>query len=210
MISLFIDTSNFKLVIGVIDENKNIVKAYYNEILRGDLSSKIFDVLKNCIDQSQVVPNDIDKIYVVTGPGSFTGVRLGVTIAKTYAWALKKKVIPISSLEVLASTHCNTKYIVPMIDARRETVYAGIYDNNLNIIMPDCYITLENLNSKLSEDYTLISDDEITNYDTTNSNIDILKLINKHINDKGINAHELKPNYLKLTEAEVNLSKKND
>lgn len=210
MMSLFIDTSNFKLIIGVIDENKNIVKSYYNEILKGDLSSKIFDVLKNCIDQSEILPNDIDKIYVVTGPGSFTGVRIGVTIAKTYAWALKKKVIPISSLEVLASTHCNTKYIVPMIDARREAVYAGIYDNNLNIISPDCYITLEDLNSKLTTDYTFISDDEITNFDVTTSNIDILKIINKHINDNGIDPHDLKPNYLKLTEAEVNLNRKND
>lgn len=210
MISLFIDTSNFKLIIGIIDESKNIIKAYYNENLKGDLSSKIFDVLKNCIDQSEIIPNDIDKIYIVTGPGSFTGVRIGVTIAKTYAWALKKKVIPISSLEVLASTHCNTKYVVPMIDARREAVYAGIYDNDLNIILPDSYITLEDLNSKLLGDYTFISDDEITNYNVTNSNIDILKVINKHINDNGINPHELKPNYLKLTEAEVNLNKKND
>lgn len=210
MMSLFIDTSNFKLVIGVVDETAKIVKAYYNEILKGDLSSKIFDVLKKCIDESNIVPNDIEKIYVVTGPGSFTGVRIGVTIAKTYAWSLKKKVIPISSLEVLASTKCSTKYVVPMIDARRDAVYAGIYDNELNTKLSDTYIALEDLNNKLPDDYTIVSDDTIQNYNTIESEIDILKIVNKHMNDVGVNPHELKPNYLKLTEAEVNLKKRND
>ena len=209
MMSLFIDTSNQKLVVGVIDENKETLVTYYNQILKGEMASKTLDVIKDCIETSRITPNDIEKIYVVTGPGSFTGVRIGVTIAKTFAWALKKKVISISSLEVLASTSCDTKYIVPMIDARREAVFAGIYDNDLNVIFNDSYITLEDLKTKLPEEYTFVSDDEIENYNIVKSDINILKVIKKHQNDIGIDPHHLNPQYLKITEAEANL-KKND
>ena len=104
MISLFIDTSNSRLVIGLINENKNEIISYYNEKVNNDISSKIFGVIENCVDGSGYNPKDIDKIYVATGPGSFTGVRIGVTIAKTFAWSLNVKVIPISSLEILASS----------------------------------------------------------------------------------------------------------
>lgn len=209
MMSLFIDTSNFKLVVGVIDEDNNSLISYYNEVLKSDLSSKALDVIKECIDSARLTPNDIDKIYVVVGPGSFTGVRIGVTIAKTFGWALNKKVIPLSSLEVIASTKVETDYIVPMIDARRDSVFAGIYDKNFNTLMEDSYISLEDLCGKLPNNYTFVSDNEFENYNVENSNINVLNIVEKHKNDKGVNPHELVPSYLKITEAEANL-RKND
>ena len=90
-----------------------------------------------------------------------------------------------------------------MIDARRGNVFAGIYDEDLNIIKKDSLISLEELTSKLNEDYELISYDDIKN--SLKPNIDILKIIAKHKSDKGVNPHNLNPNYLKLTEAEENL-----
>lgn len=210
MMSLFIDTSNSKLIVGIINEQESKLIAYYNEILKGDMASKALDIIKDCIDESNIKPNDIDKIYVVTGPGSFTGIRIGVTIGKTFAWALNKKIIPISELELLASTKVDTKYIVPMIDARRDAVYAAIYDNELNIVLEDTYISLEELTKKLPEEYTMISNDEIVNYNTNKADIDIMKIVNKHKNDEGVNPHHLNPRYLKITEAEANLNKKND
>ena len=163
MMSLFIDTSNFKLVIGVINEDSSTLVSYYNEELKSDLSSKALDVIKECIEKAGITPRDINKIYTVIGPGSFTGVRIGVTIAKTFAWTLNKKVIPLSSLEVLSSTEVNTDYVVSMIDARRDCVFAGIYDKNLNSFMEDAYISLEELMKKVPSSYTLISDDDFEN-----------------------------------------------
>ena len=145
MISLLLDTSNFKLVVAVVDEDKNEVLSYYNEKLNSDLSVKVFEVIKQCIDNANIIPNEIDKIYSITGPGSFTGVRIGVTICKTFAWTLNKKVIPISSLELLASTNTNYELNVAMIDARRDCVYAGVYDNKLNTVIEDRYISIEQL-----------------------------------------------------------------
>ena len=210
MMSLFIDTSNFRLVVGVVDEKDNVVCSYYNEVLKSDLSVKVLEIIKECIDKANIRPNDIDKIYIVNGPGSFTGIRIGVTIAKTFAWSLDKKIIPISSLEVLASDNQDSDYVVSMIDARRGCVYAGIYDKHLNAYIPDKYISLEELYKKVPKNSIYVSDDEIDVEGIKKPSIDILKVINKHKCDNGVNPHELVPSYLKITEAEANLKEKND
>ena len=210
MISLFIDTSNFRLIVGVVDERENVICSYYNEILKSDLSVKALDVIKECIDNANIRPIDIDKIYIVNGPGSFTGIRIGVTIAKVFAWSLNKKIIPISSLEVLASTNVLSDYVVSMIDARRGYVYAGIYDKDLNTYMPDKYISIEELSKEMPNNSVIISDDDIDMENVNKPDIDLLKVINKHKNDEGINPHEIVPSYLKITEAEANLKNKDD
>ena len=207
MMSLFIDTSNFKLIVGVINEKDNKVCSYYNDVLKSDLSEKALVVIKECIDKAKIRPIDIDKIYVVNGPGSFTGVRIGVTIAKTYGWSLNKKVIPVSSLEVLSSCDTNAKYVASLIDARRGYVYASIYDNSLKVYRKDKYIDLEEFKRIIPKDSIIVSDDDIEGVEKPN--INILKVVNKHKDDTGINPHELVPSYLKITEAEANL-KKND
>lgn len=155
-------------------------------------------------------PKDIDNIFVTNGPGSFTGIRMGVTVAKTYAWALNIKIIPVSSLELMATTKVDKEYLVPIIDARRGYVYAGIYNEHLDIIMEDTYISIDELKKQLKDkSYKFISYDEFDLLDTVKPKINILKIIDKHKKDKIVNPHLVNPNYLKLTEAEMNL-KNND
>ena len=199
MISLLIDTSTSNLTVSIINSEEVIYK--YQETILSDMSSKLLPIIDNGLKEHNLKLENIDKIFVVNGPGSFTGIRVGVTVAKTIAWALKKDIIPLSSLELIATTNTSKKYIVPMIDARRNNVFAGIYDNNLNCIKEDKLISLDEL-SNLGEDYEFVSYDNIDG--VIKPNIDILKIINKHINDEGINPHNLNPNYLKLTEAEEN------
>ena len=201
MISLLIDTTTSNITVSIIQE-QNILYKYQENIL-SDMSSKILPIIDNGLKESKLTLNDIDKIFVVNGPGSFTGIRVGVTVAKTIAWALKKKIIPLSSLELMATTNISKKYLVPMIDARRGNVFGGIYDTELNCIKEDKLINLNELIINLNNEYEFISYDNI-NLDVIKPNIDVLKIINKHINDKGINPHNLNPNYLKLTEAEEN------
>ena len=194
MMYLLIDTSLKYPTVSIIEDNK--ILYLFHEEIDSDMSSKIMPIVDKGFKSINKDINDIDKILVVNGPGSFTGIRIGVTIAKTIAWSLKKDIVTISSLELMATTNIDTKYIVPIIDARRGNVFAGIYDKELNIIKEDKMVNLEKLKKSIDSNYTIVS------YDLNNVNIDVLKIINKHKNDLSINPHSVNPNYLKLTEAE--------
>ena len=198
MISLFIDTSISFPTISLIKDNEVLYE--FHEEIKNDMSSKILPIIDEGLKISNLTLNSINNIFVVAGPGSFTGVRIGVTIAKTIAWSLNKKIIPISSLEFMATTNTNKDYVIPMIDARRGNVFAGIYKNTLECVMNDTLISLDELLKDKENNYELVSYDSIEGSIKTLPNV--IKVINKHINDEGVNPHELKPNYLKLTEAE--------
>lgn len=200
---LFIDTSSSFLNIALISDSNILFK--HIEETKNDMSSKIVDVIDKKLKELNISINEINKIFVVNGPGSFTGVRIGVTVAKVIAWALKIQVVPVSSLEFLASTSTNKKYIVPMIDARRGNVFSAIYDSNLNNILNDQMISLEEIKNHLTVDHEIISYDHIES--SIKPEPDIIRIIEKYKDSKGINPHKLVPNYLKLTEAEENLNK---
>lgn len=203
---LFLDTSSFFVTVAILEDEKVLFE--YKDVISDDMSSRIMPIVSEGFSKVAFSIKDIDRIFVVNGPGSFTGIRIGVTIAKTIAWALKKDISTISSLEYLATTSCNTKYIIPMIDARRGYVFAGVYDSELNNYLEDQYIKFDELSSYFS-DGTIVSFNDFDN--CIKPNLDISKIIHKHINDEAINAHSVKPNYLKKTEAEEKLKeKKND
>lgn len=205
MRSLLIDTTTSFVTVSIIEDDEILYN--FGEIVSTDLSSKIMSIIEDGFNKVDFSLDDIDKIFVVNGPGSFTGIRVGVTVAKTIAWALKKVIVPISSLELMASTHTSKKYIVPMIDARRGNAFAGIYDNELNCIKEDNLVNISDFISNLNENYEFISFDNIKIDNIKQPNIDVLKVINKHKSDLWVNPHNLNPNYLKLTEAEENLRK---
>ena len=192
---LFIDSATTNLVVAIINDGK--IAYIYDNNDNHDTSSKMMPVLALAFDKAGFKPQDIDKIFVVTGPGSFTGIRVGLTVAKTMAYSLNIPIVPISSLEVMASGNGGTA----LINARRGYVFAGTYDNDLNDIYPDSYVLM---NDSLAKPY--ISYDNF-DFETVKPNIDILKVIIKHENDKDVSPHTLKPNYLKLTEAEEKLKK---
>ena len=74
-----------------------------------------------------MTPTEIDAIAVSEGPGSYTGVRIGVTIAKTLAWTLKKPLVGVSSLKAIAANGLFFDGLIcPIVDARRGNVYAGL------------------------------------------------------------------------------------
>ena len=200
---LFLDTSSFFVTVAILEDDKILYE--FKDVITDDMSSRIMPIISEGFNSVAFSIKDIDKIFVVNGPGSFTGVRIGVTIAKTIAWALKIKISTISSLEYLATTKCDTKYVVPMIDARRGFVFAGVYDNELNRYLDDQYIKYDDLSEYFNEG-TIVSLSDFEN--SIKPNLDIVKIINKHINDDGINAHSVRPNYLKKTEAEEKLKEK--
>lgn len=196
MIDLFISTATNRLIFAIIKNND--ILYLYNEIEKEGISEKFMDIIEKSFIENNIDKKNINSVYVVNGPGSFTGIRVGLTFSKTLAWCLKTRIIPISTLEMLASTHVDTEYIMPLIDARRDYIYFGLYDKNLNSIVKDKYVSIEEV--KKYSNYTIVSDDEFEK--SIKPNIDILKIIDKHKNDISNNIHSLNPNYLKNTEAE--------
>lgn len=210
MKTLYLDTSSNYLFTGVSD-SKKIIEETKIKLDKG-LSSFALPEIKKMLSKCNLAPNDIDKIIVVNGPGSFTGIRIGVTIAKIYAWSLKKDITTISSLEAMKMSASNEyDYIVPMIDARRNYVFGGIYDRDGNTILSGQYVkkdVLESAMESLTGKVVVITNDNInTSYDKTEYNPNIEKIIESYEDKQSINPHAVEPNYLKLTEAE---EKKND
>lgn len=197
MRSLLIDTSSFVMTLAILEDGK--VLASFEEEIRTDMASKIVPTIELLFKNVTFEIENINKIFVVNGPGSFTGVRVGVTVAKTIAWALKKEIVTLSSLEFLATTKIAKKNRVVAIDARRGYVYGGVYDEDLNPIMSDRYLPFSDLAPYLEEG-ELISRDELPG--AIHPKVDIAAIVEKHKDDVSLNPHETNPNYLKLTEAE--------
>lgn len=202
MISLLVDTSSINLLVSIIKEDKVLSFSKLNDLK--SISIKLLEEIDISLKKCNLEIENIDTIFVVNGPGSFTGLRVGVTAMKTIAYCFQKKIIPISSLELMATTVFDADFIVPYIDARRECVYAGIYDKNLNSIMEDSYIKIEELLTKTNNKNVVFTGySKVTGIDTyIYPNEDVIKIIKKHQNDSGIPPHKLNPNYLKKTEAE--------
>jgi tRNA threonylcarbamoyladenosine biosynthesis protein TsaB len=128
MTILAIDTSNYPLGVALIEDNQ--VLGEYITNLKKNHSVRIMPAIQTLMKDCERVPAQITKIVVAKGPGSYTGVRIGVTIAKTMAWSLKIPLVGVSSLEIIAAGAGRyfNGYISPLIDARRGQVYTGLYE----------------------------------------------------------------------------------
>lgn len=205
MICLFLDTSSSYLNSAVIKDNEVLKNIYL--FLEKDMSKLALFKIKEMLDSLNLKPTDVNQIIISNGPGSYTGLRVGVTIAKTFAWGLNKELVSVSSLFVMACCINDADYIIPIIDARRDHFFAGIYDKNYNCIMEDSYISKTDLLTKVSNlhgTYKFVSTMSIKDIDTVKYNPNITNMI-KHIKYIKIKPHELVPNYLKKVEAEENL-----
>lgn len=127
MTILAIDTSNYPLGVALIEDNQ--VLGEYMTNLKKNHSVRIMPAIQTLMKDCERTPAQLTKIVVAKGPGSYTGVRIGVTIAKTLAWSLKIPLVGVSSIEIIAAGAGRyfDGYISPLIDARRGQVYTGLY-----------------------------------------------------------------------------------
>lgn len=127
MLILAIDTATKIGSVALYDDEVGIV-GEINLYVKINHSNVIMKSIDSLFSLSGYTIKDVDKIAVTTGPGSFTGIRIGVAIAKGLAYSLKKPIIGINELDVLAETGEEREgLIVPLIDARKERVYYSQY-----------------------------------------------------------------------------------
>ncbi|MBP2241838.1 tRNA threonylcarbamoyladenosine biosynthesis protein TsaB [Cytobacillus eiseniae] len=123
---LSIDTSNYALGIALLDGDQVIGEYITN--LKKNHSVRVMPAIEALMKDCDMKPSDLSKIVVAKGPGSYTGVRIGVTIAKTLAWTLNIPLSGVSSLEVLAASGRYFEGMIsPLFDARRGQIYTSLY-----------------------------------------------------------------------------------
>lgn len=151
---LGLDTSTLMTTCGVIDENILLGESSLNQDMSH--SEKLVPMVKEVLDNLKLKVEDIDVFGVSTGPGSFTGLRIGIATIKAFAHIFDKPIVGVSTLEALAFNLPYNDVVVPMIDARRDRVYTGIYKwegEILITIMEPTVMEIDTLLDLLDKDY---------------------------------------------------------
>ena len=213
MLILGIDTST-KICTCSIFDSENGVIAETSLSVKKNHSNIVMPIIDNLFKISDLTINDIDKIAVAIGPGSFTGVRIALGIAKGLAMALNKPLIAVNELDILeAIASGNENEIIPLIDARKERVYYK-YQNKY---VDDYLINLIS-NFDKNKKYVFVGDGA-TNYknilkDNLGDNAIILPMYNAFprasvlcelaLNKEEANIYTLEPEYISKSRAEKN------
>ncbi|ADG40985.1 MULTISPECIES: tRNA (adenosine(37)-N6)-threonylcarbamoyltransferase complex dimerization subunit type 1 TsaB [Leuconostoc] len=145
---LAFDTSNQPLTVSLAEDN-NVLRVFSTNEARNH-SIQLLPAIQATLAAQQWTLSDIDRIVVAQGPGSFTGLRIGVTVAKMLADTLNIALVGVSSLAILAQNVSNEGLVVPLFNARNDNVFSGVYQNGENVF-PDAHQPLINLFAWLAE-----------------------------------------------------------
>lgn len=201
MTILFIDTSSSDVSIALIKDD--IILSQIVECIPNEHSIYTVSYIDKVLKDADVEVDDVNRIMVVNGPGSFTGIRIGVTIAKVYAYLENIDIICISSLKMRAISK-NGDYILSLIDAHHNNYYMGLYDKDKNEVIKEGFYNKEDV-LKIINEYNprVVSDNDINidNLVVNKQKLDIIKIVNYYKDKKGFNPHLVNPNYLKLPQA---------
>ncbi len=224
MLILAFETSAKAGSVALMDENKLLGESYNNTGLTHSqtLLTMAEDLLKSC----GYTPKDVTAVAVAAGPGSFTGVRIGVAAAKGFAWGAELPCFGVSTLEAMAKQMGIWQgYICPVMDARRSQVYNALFHvekGELRRICDDRAIALADLAAEikiLEEPVFLVGDGSNLCYNTLLEDVPGLvcppehklhqrasgvALVARDMIDMGLpgDANGLEPNYLRLSQAE--------
>ena len=227
---LGIDTSSNASSVAVIEDNKLICE--YTVNTKTTHSQKLMPMIENMLSMSGINIKEIDAIAICIGPGSFTGLRIGMATAKAISHVNNLPIIGVNSLEILAGNMdlCNKK-ICSILDAQRNQVYTGRYkfeNGNIVEIQPVDVVEIENLLEEISKDsdeWILVGEavykyedkiTEIKNIDRPAPSHNVTKAsslcsiaIKKYNNNIDIhNCYDINPMYIRKSQAEVQYEEK--
>lgn len=226
---LAIDTSTQTMGVALMKKEKIVAETTL--LSKNDHSSRLMPAIHELMGHAKMVPEELDTIVVTEGPGSYTGTRIGITTAKTLAWALDIPIKTVSSLKLIASSNSGefNGLVCPFIDARRGMVYTGLYRNvqgelekekeEVNILFASWLDMLQEMNEPvlfLSNDIDIYKQQ----IEEACNNAVIPKSFNQQIHPSHLftlahddlekSVHEIVPNYLRRTEAETKWMEKQE
>ena len=221
---LAFETSAKAASVALLDNGKLLGENYQNTGLTH--SQTLMVMAEDLLKTAGLTAQNVDAVAVAAGPGSFTGVRIGVAAAKGFAWGRGIPCYGVSTLEAMARNMGIWQgYVVPAMDARRSQVYTAIFHAEQGVLTrmeEDMAISLAELGEKIknfSEPVFLVGDGALLCYNTLLEEVNGLILPPEHrmhqraagvalaaqaladAGDPG-NGAELTPNYLRLSQAE--------
>lgn len=193
MIGVLIDSSNASLILGISKDKKIIDQI--DEPAWQRQSELLVDYLGKLLDKNHIDRKDISYVVATKGPGSYTGVRIALTVAKVMAFALNIPLYLVSSLEVLKEASVVSLCVS---NARSKRSYVGIYEGE-KTLLEDTIWTNEELLSYLKEHPSVSLCGEVDYLGLEAKKPDILKNLNEATSNKNLvkNVLSAKPVYLK-------------
>ncbi|ENH96413.1 M22 family peptidase [Gracilibacillus halophilus YIM-C55.5] len=219
---LAIDTSNQSMGVAIYKDDR--IQAEYITNMKRNHSVGLMPAIDHIMNETDLAPQALDRIVVAQGPGSYTGIRIGLATAKTMAWSLNIPIVAVSSLELLAyNATLSQQLICPFFDARRGLVYTSLYEaengtllpknDEENVLMTEWLEKMKQYNRSI----VFLSQDIHLHQDTIEEQLGkqaIFPPEPNHLPRPGmlakigaekpaVDVHGLSPNYIRLPEAEA-------
>ena len=229
---LSVSTATNNLSVALNDDEKIIVEK--QEVDQRNHSEHLDPLIQEILSENNLKLKDIDRFAVAIGPGSYTGLRIGITTIKMFSSILNKEVVGVSTLKALAKSVTDSKaLVIAGLDARNDNYFAGGYvikDNNPENVIEDGHYHIDVLldaakkfiqnnndynkvifvGSGFDKQEDLIKDTALDySFGTDEQNIIHAGLIGQlALNETPVDPDKLLPRYLRRTQAEVDWHKK--
>ena len=192
MITVLLDSSNTNLSVGIAKDNLLLDYISYEAWQRQ--SEYMIVELNKLLEKHNIQKEDIKEVIVAKGPGSYTGVRIAITIAKTIAVALDAKLYAVSSLRVQKD---GARPSICLINARSGRSYVGVYQDQ-KILLDDCIMKNDEVLKYLEghPDYVLCGEAKYLGQEGKQTN-NLQEMLNLKDSLESINPLSLKPVYMK-------------
>ncbi|MBQ5678213.1 MAG: tRNA (adenosine(37)-N6)-threonylcarbamoyltransferase complex dimerization subunit type 1 TsaB [Clostridia bacterium] len=225
---LSVDSSSVSASVAITENGATLAESFINNGLTH--SQTLMPMVEKTLKDSGVSIKDIDLFAITNGPGSFTGVRIGIASVKGMADALNKKCMAISTLEVIAEPLKNEDCIAcAVMDARCNQVYTAIFENGKRlcedkaVLIDELGVELKNYNKKV----VFIGDGSVLCYEKLKDVVTDISVADENIRyihassigrlaedkiengEESIDSAKLVPYYLRLPQAERELNNKN-
>lgn len=199
MILLNFDTALNKTYVAISNDGNLLTSKFVENTEDNYHSAFLLSTIKEILKENNLTPKDVDLIGVNVGPGSFTGIRAALTVAKVMAQELNIKIVPIESLRILSKLNKTDKKSIVIMDARRSMAYVYKDDEIKLVNISEVKSILEQDDFEIISDKSMAESLAIDAIVYENDNYDLGKILNElayENKDNAILPNELKALYI--------------